>query len=531
MPCTRPLLRAIALIASLSFAPWASAQKSGGVLRIYARDNPPSASIHEETTSSTLTPFMPMFNNLVVFDQQTKRSEPGNIRPDLATQWTWDSSGRSLTFKLHAGVTWHDGKPFTSADVKCTWDTVRGKRDAGWRKDPRAAWYTNLEDVVTNGDLEVTFKLGRPQPSFLSYLASGFSPVYPCHVDGRTMRTAPIGTGPFVLAEFKPNELIRLIKNRAYFKKGKPHLDGITYRIIPNQGTRVLAFATNEFDMTWNDVTEEISKDILKQQPKAVCEIPVTPTTGQLLVNPKAEALKDPRFRKALALLVDRAAINTVTSQGKAKIGGVMMSPPDGAWGLTPQQLAEAPGYGSDVEKNRAAAKKLMQELGYGPDKPLKLKMMVVNRANQTTPTVLFIDQLRTAYIDASMDAVDISVWTQRVSRVADYELSYWSSAPALDDPDAIFYEGYKCGSPRNYSGYCDKKTDEMIDEQSQTTDPAKRRTLVQAIDRKLQMESARPVIHGSTLGHCKYPHVKGVVHATNSIYNTFRYEDAWLDK
>ncbi|MBM3620532.1 MAG: peptide ABC transporter substrate-binding protein, partial [Alphaproteobacteria bacterium] len=156
---------AIAFAAASLVAGTASAQKSGGTLRITHMDNPPSASIHEEATISTVMPFMSVFNNLVMFDPKTKQNTPDVIIPDLATSWAWSADGKALTFKLRTGVKWHDGKPFTSADVKCTWDGLIGKNEARLRKNPRKAWYFNLKDITVNGDEEVTFHLERPQPS------------------------------------------------------------------------------------------------------------------------------------------------------------------------------------------------------------------------------------------------------------------------------------------------------------------------------------------------------------------------------
>ena len=88
---------------------------------------------------------------------------------------------------------------------------------------------------MVKGDYEVTFRLKRPQPAFIALLASGFSPVYPCHVTPAEMRQRPIGTGPFKFVEFKPNEVIRVTRNPDYWKKGRPYLDGIDYKIIKNQ--------------------------------------------------------------------------------------------------------------------------------------------------------------------------------------------------------------------------------------------------------------------------------------------------------
>ena len=164
----------------------AAAQKQGGTLRIYHRDNPPSASLHEESTVSVIQPFMAIFNNLVLFDQNKPLNSLETIVPDLAESWAWDASKTKLTFKLREGVKWHDGKPFTAKDVQCTWHALIGKDGTEeFRRNPRKVWYYNLKEVTTNGDHEATFHLGHPQPSFLMLLASGFTPVYPCHVSDR----------------------------------------------------------------------------------------------------------------------------------------------------------------------------------------------------------------------------------------------------------------------------------------------------------------------------------------------------------
>src|SRR5437868_5541644 len=113
------------------------AQKSGGTLRISHRDNPPSASIHEESTISVNQPFMAVFNNLVFFDPKEKVNSPDHIGPELAESWSYSSDQTQLTFKLRQGVKWHDGKPFTSADVKCTWDSLAAARRKTSRSSAR----------------------------------------------------------------------------------------------------------------------------------------------------------------------------------------------------------------------------------------------------------------------------------------------------------------------------------------------------------------------------------------------------------
>jgi peptide/nickel transport system substrate-binding protein len=205
----KPNLRAFAaagmLLVTISGAEMASAQKPGGVLKIYHRDSPASMSILEEATNSTEIPMMGVFNNLVLYKQDVAQNSLQSIIPDLATDWVWNEDGSELTFRLRQGVKWHDGHPFTASDVKCTWDLLLGKSPEKLRANPRKAWYQNLEEVTADGDFAATFRLKRPQPAIIALLASGYAPVYPCHVPPRDMRQHPIGTGPFKFVEFKPN--------------------------------------------------------------------------------------------------------------------------------------------------------------------------------------------------------------------------------------------------------------------------------------------------------------------------------------
>src|SRR5712664_1964067 len=135
----------LSLLAVTDFA--LAAEKQGGVLRMYHRDSPASASIHEEATYSTVIPFMGVFNNLVMYRQDAAQNSLSSIVPDLAASWTWNAANNRLTFKLREGVKWHDGKPFSAKDVKCTFDMLMDKSSAKFRKNPRKTWYENVTEV------------------------------------------------------------------------------------------------------------------------------------------------------------------------------------------------------------------------------------------------------------------------------------------------------------------------------------------------------------------------------------------------
>jgi peptide/nickel transport system substrate-binding protein len=210
----------------------------------------------------------------------------------------------------------------------------------------------------------VTFHLKRRQPAFIALLASGYSPVSP-----REMRQHPIGTGPFKLVEFKPNESIKVARNPDYWKTGRPYLDGIEYIIISNRSMAVLAFIAGKVDMTFPylTVTIPLLKEVKSQVPEAACEVQTTNVAGTLIVNRDASPFDNPDLRRAMALSLDRKSFIDILYEGRAKIGGARLPPPEGAWGMSPDLLKTPSGYDPNVRQNRVEARKLMEKLGYGP--------------------------------------------------------------------------------------------------------------------------------------------------------------------
>jgi len=517
-----------ALFAAIAVADAALAQKQGGTLKAYSLDSPASMSIHEEGTVYAQRPMMGVFNNLVMFKQDVKQNSLQSVVPDLAAGWSWSEDGTELTFPLREGITWHDGRPFTAADVKCTWDLLTGKSNEKLRLNPRKAWYRNLKEVTANGDYEVTFHLQRPQPAFVVLLASGFSPVYPCHVAPREMRTHPIGTGPFKFVEFKPNERIVIARNPDYWKKDRPYLDGIEYTIIKNVSTAVLAFNSGKFDMTLG-LPLPVVKDIKGQSPQAICELAPTNVSRNLAINREKPPFDNADLRRAMALSLDRPAFIDILTEGTGSIGGAMQPPPEGIWGMPLDLLKTLPGYDPDVQKNRVEARQLMQKLGYGPNNRLRIKLSARDLPFFRDPAVILIDQLKEVYIDAELEVIDTTNWLPKIMR-KDYTVGMNLTGNGVDDPDQNFYENYACGAELNVNGYCNPEIDKLFDRQSVESDQQKRKKLVWEIERKLAEDDARPMIFYAPGATCWQPRLKGVTVGVNSIYNNWRMEDFWLD-
>ena len=519
-----------AFLAAFSVAATASAQKRGGTLRIYNPEGIASLSMLEEFANAEL-PIMGMFNNLVMFDQHVAQNSLQSIVPDLATSWSWDEKGTDLTFQLRHDVRWHDGKPFTAQDVKCTWDLYLETGPEKLRINPRKSSYYNLAAVTTNGDYEVTFHMKRPQPAFPMLLASGFSVIYPCHVSPREMRQHPIGTGPFKLMDFKPKEYIKVTRNPDYWKPDRPYLDGIEHTIIPDPATAVLAFIAGKFDLTAAyQLTVPLMNNIESQAPQAICEM--TPRGGvnrHLLVNRDKPPFDNADLRRAMALSIDRQAFIDIISQGQGQVGGVLQPPPEGLWGMPPDILKQLPGYDPDVQMNRTEARRIMEGLGYAPDRRLNIKVTSQEWSIYRDPAVLLTDQLKQIYIDGELELVETAQYYPKILR-KDYSvaLNLQTSGP---DPDPILHVFYGCGASVNWSGYCNPEVDQLIERQSREADPDRRKMVLWEIERKLAADDARPIIFYPKGGTCRQPYVKGLTIMVNSVFNGWRMEDVWLDK
>jgi peptide/nickel transport system substrate-binding protein len=471
---------------------------------------------------------MAVFNNLVLFDQMKPRDGIDTIVPDLAESWAWDATNTKLTFKLREGVKWHDGKPFTARDVQCTWRRLTG--EDYFRRNPRRIWYTNLKEVTADSDHQATFHLSRPQPALIALLASGMGPVYPCHKEAKDMRTNPVGTGPFKLAEFKAHDSIKLVRNPDYWKPGRPYLDAIEWRIVPSVATRVLAFVAGEIDRSGGDLSPPAARQIALQAPKAICELTTFNTTTNLLINRDAAPFSDPKIRRAMMLALDRKGFNDIMSEGKAIIAGAMLPPPYGNWGMPPEVLNTLPGYAGDLATRQEEARRIMESLGYGPSNRLKVKVSTRDWQYYRDRAVVLVDQLKKIHFDAELEVIESSVWFGRLVN-KNYAVALNATGAAVDDPDSMLKENFSCGSENNFAKYCNPEVEQLLDRQSQEADAGKRKALVWEIERKLAEDAANPIITHNTGYICWHPHHKGFVPQQNSIYNRWRLEDVWLDR
>src|SRR5574341_2409997 len=331
MPRLRSLavLIAVILVAGVLVTPAPSqSPKSGGVLNMMLREDLSQGfAIHETATISTVWPAMPCLNNLVLFDPLKRTESADTIIGELAEKWSWQDNYRNLVFFLRKGVKWHDGQPFTSKDVKFTFDVLREAPDARakLRINPRKDWYANVEAIEAPDPTTVVFRLKKPQPSLLLMLASGYTPVYAAHVPPASYRTGCVGTGPFKVKEWRKGEYVEYVKNPDYFVKGRQYLDGLKYLIIAERGTRTAAIQSGRLDASSpGETTRTISEQLKAAVPGMVITTVGSGTADNLLINSTRPPFNDVRVRRALSFAIDRHAYVRSVAQGGAAVGAAL---------------------------------------------------------------------------------------------------------------------------------------------------------------------------------------------------------------
>ena len=396
---------ALLLVVVLCVPVPAQTPKSGGVLTIHPLSAPPSLSPHEESTVATVQQASACYSNLVYFDPAKKQESGDTIIPELAERWSWQDGHRNLVFLLRKGVKWHDGRPFTSADVKYTFDAVREAPDSvgKLRTSPRKDWYANVEAIEAPEPHTVVFRLKRPQPSLLLMFASGYSPVFPAHVPVADLRQRCVGTGPFKQKEYLRGQLVELERNPDYFVPDRPYLDGIRYTIIRERGTRLAALQAGRLDAF---VPLEMTKAMADAAKSGAPSLVITEIgqngSDNVLLNHKRAPFDNALVRRAVNFALDRRSYVKSVRQDGAVIGAALMPKPMGFWGLGEPDLRNLAGY-RDPARDKAEAKRLLAEAGYGPGKTLRLEM-----ATRTSPIYVdlasyAVDQLRLVGIEATL--------------------------------------------------------------------------------------------------------------------------------
>jgi peptide/nickel transport system substrate-binding protein len=400
-----------------------------------------------------------------VYDYLVDVDAQSNPAPRLATSWESSDDGLTYVFTLAEGVSWHDGSPFSAADVVWTFDRLRDSS----LELPTADLYANIASIEATGDLEVTFTLSEPNPFFLYDLSDNHALV----LKADTADPAEFnGTGPFVVTEYSPEDRIVMEANENYFVEGQPRLAGLEIIFFNDEAASVDALRSNQVDLVMRMSTPLFTS--LQGEP-GIVTIDI-PTNGFDLVRLRSdrEPGNDPRVVEALKLATDREAIFQLVQQGYGAVG--RDSPIGPLYTSYYSEGTEIPAR--DVE----AARALLEEAGYGDG--LDLELHTPDTGGRPDLAVVLKEQWAEAGINVEVIVEPESVyygdngWLE-----VDLGITGWGSRPY---PQFYLDTMLKCEAEWNEAHFCDPELDALIDTAGSTLDEEARIEAYSEIQRLL---------------------------------------------
>ncbi|MDP2953096.1 MAG: ABC transporter substrate-binding protein [Chloroflexota bacterium] len=504
-------------------APAVEKPRYGGILNVQAKADLNNYDLHQTVYAADLHPLEPMFNLLI----KTDPKDISQVIPDLAEKWEVSPDGKVYTFQLRQGVKWHDGQPFSSADVKASFDRISNPPKGIF--SPRQSYYRLIEKVEAPDANTVRFTLKNPQAAFLLMVAVPFSVIFPKHILDKKgdMKKDVVGTGAFVFKEHMRGSHMFAEKNPAYFKAGLPYLDGIMRYIISDDGAVEAALRTGRIDLTlpWNyRPPPNIRQKLIQSVPGMTEQLAPGHALRGLIFNVKKAPWSDVRVRRAALLAMDKADLGKVLTRGDEIMSGFM---PRGPWAFPKDELLKQPGFRKPTPEDMAEAKRLMAEAGY-PD-GFKATIMVRAVKMYEDEAVAVKHELTKIGIDVNLDIVESAAFLRR-RELKDFAfMSYGVVSVEMGDPDMVLSK-YFGTSPGNYTNYSNAKFDELYDKQSQALDPAERKKLVFEMQKILYEDIPAVPYWWYYDPSMIAPRVKNYLH-TEGLYTNFDLADVWLTR
>jgi peptide/nickel transport system substrate-binding protein len=548
-PTTAPAAQAAKPTAAAAPAPQAQ-PKRGGIIRVGLSQEPiilntllGSQTVNGLVTESILEGLLvggPDGSYVPVLAAEVPTQQNGGVSAD----------GKTITWKLKPGVTWSDGKPFTSKDVAFTYKVITNQENPVVIR----SGYPEIASVTTPDDTTVVVTYKNVYAAFKDH----FGRVLPEHafngdtlIDKKDFNRAPIGTGPFKFKSWASGDNITLERNPNFRDKDKPYLDGIVFKIVPSREAAIQAFKAGEIDVLWNLIEANIPE--FETMADATIQPQPSPRVERLILNsscpsgpqqgdPKCAhpVLGDLRVRQAIELGIDKKAIVEKLLFGKTTVATTVIP---GGW-FTPEMAAS--------EFNAQKAKQLMDEAGWKPGSDgIRVKDGVRARIEYGTTTgdrlreqtqQVIQEQLREIGIEVeiknSPSAVLLGVWQDNAPRArGNFDMLMWTTNPDLD-PQAHLHSYFhgsqvpteETRSGRNYHRVLDPELDKALETAGSTVDEAARKAAYKTVAERVNAGKGHIVLYNRLDIDALKKYVKGHV---NDTWDTLGWDTVnwWLDK
>lgn len=518
-----------ALASSMAFA---QEPKRGGTLTYTYHPEPTALSTIATTAVPVAIASAKIFESLLEYEGPSLTPKPG-----LAQSWSVDANQRVYTFKLRPGVKWHDGAPFTSADVKFSIEKIvrplhsRGK-----------VYFGNVALIETPDPMTVVFKLTEPVPFFLKAFQPSESPMFPKHAfdklnvdDAKTVRSSefmqkPVGTGPFRLKEWKKGSHIIFERFPDYWKKGRPFLDQVVLKVIPDGAARSIALENGEVDLAPMSAVPQADIARLAQLKHLQLSDQGAEGLGPLLwleVNLRDKTLADKRVRQAISMALDRKKIVDIIwfGQGKPAAGPIVSGNPFFNKALKP--LAYDP----------KAANKLLDDAGYkrgANNMRFKLQQNFLPYGESWVRLGEYIKQeLGKIGIEVETQSLDLGGWLKKI--YTDWDYGFTSNfVHNYSDPTIGTQRSFISGTIAkgatftNSMNYRNPRIDELYEKALVETDVAKRRKMFDEIQVILQDDLPVIFLVEIAYSHLWNKRVHGLIANGISMYSSW--DGVWKD-
>jgi peptide/nickel transport system substrate-binding protein len=463
----------------------AEAQQRGGSMKIVAQPEPATLVLGLNQQTTTMLVGGKIYEALLTFDHDLKP------RPGLATEWTVSPDGLIYTFRLRNNVRWHDGRPFTSADVIFTTQTLL------METHPRArSVFSRVASFSAPDEHTVVFTLKEPFEPFLHGLELSSAPMMPRHIyEGSDFRNnpanqAPIGTGPFKFKDWRKGQYIHLVRNEDYYEPGLPYLDELYFRVIPDAASRLIAIESGEVDLTSSGDIDYVFIPQLRNNPKLNVlskGYEFTAPMAWIEFNHRTKPMDDPRFRQAVLHAIDRQFIVEKIWFGQAKVAtGPVAS-------YTRFYEPRVPQYSFDPAKSE----QLLDQMGLvkgSNGKRVQLRLLPLPYGETWAKLAEFVKQsLARVGIDVRIESTDAAGWGQRVSNwefdMAFNLVSQWA------DPALGVSRTYQSSNIRkgvlftNSAGYSNQKVDALFELGAKTVGTEERHKHYSAVQELLAQD------------------------------------------
>jgi peptide/nickel transport system substrate-binding protein len=506
----------------------------GGKFLSVGNEEVPFYDMHQTSLGGIYAATAPAYNCLIRTSPYDPKGQ--EIIPELADSWEISDGGKTITFHLHKGVKWHDGVPFSSADVQYTVERIMNPPEG--MVSPRGPVFKALIERVEAPDPDTVVVYGKgPSKLLFTIFASGHNVIIPKHIVEKdpvnALKNRVIGTGPFRLKELPTTALWKYERNPDYFKKGQPFLDEIEIHIITDPQALVAAMLSKR--IYWSDVfphanmDRDLAKSTAQQNPHIIHSANPGLVVSHLTLQTEKPPLDDLRVRQAISEAVKREAIGELGNQSGAVGTG---NYPLGLWPMPKEMRQQLIGYGPDMAKRIAHAKELLTayEKEKGKIDWSKIKLQCATTIKFSCENSQVVQQLLKK-INVNIELEPMLFSQLRANEVSgNYWLSILGAAIDFDDPIDTFGQWFVTKGGRWYQRHSLPEVDKLYEEQKFIADPEARKKVIWEMDKLAINDAAYLILHWFDLHHVRWDFVKGWTITPDIRSTNARMDYVWLD-